>query len=67
MGNTDKVVEYIAECIMMQIEVLAPDINECGVDLTPLYKGYGEIASSHKPQALQEHVGIFLLQLSRIT
>ncbi len=39
MGNTDKVVEYIAECEHMGIEVLAPDINESGVDFTPLYKG----------------------------
>jgi len=38
MGNTDKVVEYIAECREMDIEVMAPDINESGVDFTPLYK-----------------------------
>ncbi|MHC4603953.1 MAG: DNA polymerase III subunit alpha [Planctomycetota bacterium] len=38
MGNTDKVVEYIAECREMAIEVRAPDINESGVDFTPLYK-----------------------------
>jgi DNA polymerase-3 subunit alpha len=38
MDNTDKVVEYIAECTEMGIEVLAPDINESGVDFTPLYK-----------------------------
>jgi DNA polymerase-3 subunit alpha len=37
MGNTDKVVEYIAECSEMGIEVRAPDINESGVDFTPLY------------------------------
>ncbi|MHC4646903.1 MAG: DNA polymerase III subunit alpha [Planctomycetota bacterium] len=37
MDNTDKVVEYIAECKAMSIEVLAPDINESGVDFTPLY------------------------------
>ncbi len=42
MGNTDKVVDYIAECGKMGIEVLAPDINESGVDFTPLYKGHGE-------------------------
>jgi len=39
MDNTDKVVDYIAECSKMDIEVLAPDINESGVDFTPLYKG----------------------------
>ncbi|MGB2808789.1 MAG: DNA polymerase III subunit alpha [Sedimentisphaerales bacterium] len=38
MDNTDKVVEYIAECTEMGIEVLAPDINESGVDFTPLYE-----------------------------
>ncbi|MBW8038396.1 MAG: DNA polymerase III subunit alpha [Planctomycetes bacterium] len=38
MGNTDKVVEYIAECAEMDIEVRAPDINESGVDFTPLYE-----------------------------
>ncbi|MHC4519400.1 MAG: DNA polymerase III subunit alpha [Planctomycetota bacterium] len=36
--STDKVVEYIGECQSMGIEVLAPDINESGVDFTPLYK-----------------------------
>jgi DNA polymerase-3 subunit alpha len=42
MGNTDKVVDYINECDRMAIEVLAPDINESGVDFTPLYKGHGD-------------------------
>ncbi len=41
MQNTDKVVDYIAECADMGIEVLAPDINESGVDFTPLYKEAG--------------------------
>jgi len=41
MGNTDKVVDYIAECSKMGIEVMAPDINESLVDFTPLYKGHG--------------------------
>ncbi|MHC4424138.1 MAG: DNA polymerase III subunit alpha, partial [Planctomycetota bacterium] len=40
MDNTDKVVDYIAECVEMNIEVSAPDINESGVDFTPLYKGH---------------------------
>ncbi len=39
MDNTDKVVDYIAECAKMGIKVLAPDINESLVDFTPLYKG----------------------------
>ena len=38
MDNTDKIVDYIAECSLMGIEVLAPDINESGVDFTPLYE-----------------------------
>ena len=38
MDNTDKIVDYIAECVQMGIEVLAPDINESGVDFTPLYE-----------------------------
>jgi len=38
MDNTDKVVDYIAECKAMNIEVLPPDINESGVDFTPLYR-----------------------------
>lgn len=42
MGNTDKVVDYIGECGRMGIEVMAPDINESGVDFTPLYKGHGD-------------------------
>ena len=42
MGNTDKIVDYIGECKRMKIEVLPPDINESGVDFTPLYKGKGE-------------------------
>jgi len=42
MDNTDKVVDYIAECAELGIKVLPPDINESGVDFTPLYKGSGE-------------------------
>jgi DNA polymerase-3 subunit alpha len=41
MGNTDKVVNYINECNEMGIVVMAPDINESGVDFTPIYK-HGE-------------------------
>ncbi|MEN8126732.1 MAG: DNA polymerase III subunit alpha [Planctomycetota bacterium] len=37
MGNTDKVVEYIEECKVMNIEVLPPDINESFVDFTVIY------------------------------
>ncbi len=42
MDNTDKIVDYIAECGKMDIEVMPPDINESGVDFTPLYKGHGD-------------------------
>ncbi len=38
MDNTDKVVDYINECNRMGIKVMAPDINESGVDFTPLYE-----------------------------
>jgi len=38
MDNTDKVVDYINECGVMGIEVMPPDINESGVDFTPLYE-----------------------------
>ena len=37
MDNTDKIVDYIGECGRMGIKVMAPDINESGVDFTPLY------------------------------
>jgi DNA polymerase-3 subunit alpha len=42
MDNTDKIVDYINECNQMGIEVMAPDINESGVDFTPLYKKKAE-------------------------
>ena len=37
MDNTEKIVDYIGECGQMGIDVMAPDINESGVDFTPLY------------------------------
>jgi len=36
-ADTGKTAEYIAECSRIGIEVLAPDINESGVDFRPLY------------------------------
>ena len=42
MDNTDKVVDYIGECRQMGIKVMAPDINESGVDFTPLYSERGD-------------------------
>ena len=49
MGNTDKVVDYITECRSMGIEVLAPDINESGVDFTPIESrtNFGEPKAKH--------------------
>ncbi|UCG46383.1 MAG: DNA polymerase III subunit alpha, partial [Phycisphaerales bacterium] len=41
MDSTEKIVDYIAECRGMGIEVLPPDINESGVDFTPLYADDG--------------------------
>ena len=52
MGNTDKVVDYITECGKMGIEVLAPDINESGVDFTPL-PGDTEPPTEHKKEVIR--------------
>lgn len=41
MGNTDKVVDYIAECKDMGIKVLPPDVNESFADFTVVYEGAG--------------------------
>ena len=49
MVNTDKVVDYIAECSRMDIEVLAPDNNKSGVDFTPLYE---QAANGQKKQGV---------------
>jgi DNA polymerase III subunit alpha len=38
MSDTEKIVDYISECGQMNIRVLPPDINESGVDFTPLYE-----------------------------
>ena len=46
MDNTDKIVDYIAECNQMGIEVLPPDINESGVDFTPLYEEQDDVSKS---------------------
>ncbi len=54
MGNTDKVVEYINECDNMDIEVTAPDINESGVDFTPLYKD-NALTAEHAESAEKKH------------
>lgn len=35
-GSSDKVQRYIANCNAMGIEVLRPDINESGLDFTPI-------------------------------
>ncbi len=33
-GNTDKVVEYLAECANLRVEILPPDVNESSTDFT---------------------------------
>ena len=38
MDNLDKLADYIRECRRMKIEVSAPDVNQSGVDFTPMYK-----------------------------
>ncbi len=37
MSNSDKIVEYIQECKVMEIEVTSPDINESFTDFTVIY------------------------------
>jgi DNA polymerase-3 subunit alpha len=43
MGNTEKVVEYIEDCRRMGLNVLPPDINESGMDFTPVTGGEGNV------------------------
>jgi DNA polymerase III subunit alpha len=33
-GNSDKVVEYLAECADLGVRILPPDVNESGIDFT---------------------------------
>ena len=33
-GNTDKVVEYLAECVSLRLPILPPDVNESSTDFT---------------------------------
>jgi DNA polymerase-3 subunit alpha len=33
-GNTDKIVEYLAECAALRLKILPPDVNESGTDFT---------------------------------
>ncbi|MFM2430497.1 MAG: hypothetical protein RLZZ511_1710 [Cyanobacteriota bacterium] len=37
-GNQEKVQQYIASCLSMGIEVLPPDVNQSGLDFTPIGK-----------------------------
>ncbi|MBI5894223.1 MAG: DNA polymerase III subunit alpha [Deltaproteobacteria bacterium] len=39
MGNTDKIIKYIAECKTMGIEMLPPDVNESAMDFTVVGEG----------------------------
>ncbi|MBI3599482.1 MAG: DNA polymerase III subunit alpha, partial [Nitrospinae bacterium] len=43
MGNTDKVIQYIAECKDMGIQALPPDINESFSDFTVVYEENVEV------------------------
>ncbi len=58
MSDTDKVVEYIGECSSMGIEVLAPDINESGVDFTPLYKDADQIITAEHAETAEKKHGL---------
>jgi DNA polymerase III subunit alpha len=51
MDNTEKIVDYISECGQMGIEVMPPDINESGVDFTPLYAK--DNADKNKPGVIR--------------
>ncbi len=57
MDNTEKIVDYIGECRQMGIEVLAPDINESGVDFTPLYA---------EPEDVKEKKGVIRFGLAAV-
>jgi DNA polymerase-3 subunit alpha len=57
MDNTDKIVDYIAECAQMGIKVSAPDINESGVDFTPLYE---------QPKDGQKNAGVIRFGLAAV-
>jgi DNA polymerase-3 subunit alpha len=58
MDNTDKIVDYIGECGQMGIKVMAPDINESGVDFTPLYKEETEVRKERAPDEGRETVEV---------
>jgi DNA polymerase-3 subunit alpha len=39
MGSTDKIAQLMEDCALLGIEVLPPDINESGLDFTPVGEG----------------------------
>ncbi|WP_217559820.1 DNA polymerase III subunit alpha [Paenibacillus sp. GbtcB18] len=47
VGNHRKTAEYVDECRRMKLEVLPPDVNESGVNFTP-------VAPKASPQAAEE-------------
>ncbi|MFK7697773.1 DNA polymerase III subunit alpha [Paenibacillus sp. HJGM_3] len=49
MGNHRKVAEYADECRRMGIPVLAPDVNESGIQFTPV----GRTGSADNPPAIR--------------
>jgi len=66
MDNTDKIVDYIAECNQMGIEVLAPDINESGVDFTPLYKQKTEYRGQKAGEGEHTNRGVIRFGLAAV-
>ncbi|HWA24079.1 MAG TPA: DNA polymerase III subunit alpha [Lacunisphaera sp.] len=38
LGNSEKVAHFIAECEAMGVKVLGPDVNESGVNFTPVFR-----------------------------
>lgn len=48
MGNHRKVAEYVENCRHMGIPVLPPDINESGVDFTPIPHAAGHEADAER-------------------
>jgi DNA polymerase-3 subunit alpha len=66
MDNTDKIVDYINECGQMGIEVLAPDINESGVDFTPLYKQKTEDRSQKSGDVKHKERGVIRFGLAAV-
>lgn len=57
-NNTDKIADYISECIQMGIEILPPDVNESFRDFTVVGKGirFGLVAVKNAGEGAVEHI-----------